>query len=80
MVREERCSYHEAMALKVNTLENKVATMENDIREQKDTNKLILASLDEIKSKLLTYSVYLSIGVSCMGLVAGNWDKLLKLF
>jgi hypothetical protein len=80
MVREESCGRHEMMSLKVNTLENKVASMEQDIRDQKDTNKLILASLDDIKTKLLTYSIYLSIGVSGIGLVVGNWDKITKLF
>lgn len=70
----------EVLALKVNTLENKVANMEQDIKDQKDTNKLILASLDDLKTKMLTYSIYFSIGVSGMGLVIGNWEKIAKLF
>lgn len=80
MVRDESCPRHESVALKVNTLENKVAAMENDMRGQKEVNQKILDSLNDIKTKLLTYSIYLSLGVSGIGLVVGNWDKIAKLF
>ena len=70
------------MALGLNTLNLKVATVEKEIEAQKNVNKDILSALDDIKDRLTRISIYVSVAgglAGIIGFVISNWDKISKL-
>ena len=51
-----------------------------DREHQTKLNEKILASLDEIKTTLIRYSIYVTLLVSGAGILFSSWDKIKHLF